>query len=71
MSYSMICPIRDIKGLVSTSGEQALKQITHVKPQIILLDVIMPGIDGFETCRRLKAEKDTRRIPVYREFEQE
>jgi len=49
---------------VATDGESALEQINHARPDIILLDVKMPGIDGFETCRRLKANKETKDIPV-------
>ncbi len=40
--------------LVATSGNQALQQIEHLIPDVILLDAIMPGLDGFETCRSLK-----------------
>ena len=40
---------------IAKSGEQALHAIEKITPDIILLDVLMPGIDGFETCRRLKA----------------
>jgi CheY-like chemotaxis protein len=50
--------------LVLTSGEAALESVKHRLPDIILLDVMMPGIDGFETCRRLKAAAPTRDIPV-------
>ncbi len=50
--------------LVADSGERALLQLTHRRPDIILLDVMMPGLDGFETCRRLKADPPTRDIPV-------
>ena len=50
--------------LVATDGLSALEQIAYLKPDIILLDVMMPGIDGFETCRRLKLEPETARIPV-------
>jgi len=49
---------------VAKSGEEALKQVEAVNPDIILLDVVMPGIDGFETCRRLKDNAATREIPV-------
>ena len=50
--------------LVATDGETALAGIGQALPDIVLLDVRMPGIDGFETCRRLKADEATRDIPV-------
>ena len=50
--------------LVAESGASALKQVKHAPPDLILLDVMMPGMDGFETCRRLKADDDTAAIPV-------
>jgi DNA-binding response OmpR family regulator/DNA-binding CsgD family transcriptional regulator len=50
--------------LVAADGLSALEQITYLKPDIILLDVMMPGIDGFETCNRLKASTETADIPV-------
>lgn len=50
--------------LVATDGLSALEQIAYLKPDIILLDVMMPGIDGFETCNRLKSEPETAHIPV-------
>jgi len=46
------------------SGEVALKIAPRTMPHLILLDVMMPGIDGFETCRRLKAMEETRHIPI-------
>ncbi|TVQ55318.1 MAG: hybrid sensor histidine kinase/response regulator [Spirulina sp. DLM2.Bin59] len=49
---------------VATSGEAALKQLKYVPPSLILLDVMMPGISGFETCERLKADPSTQDIPV-------
>ncbi len=50
--------------LVSQDGESGLKRAKYAHPQIILLDVLMPGIDGFETCCRLKADQTTKDIPV-------
>lgn len=50
--------------LVSRSGESGLQRAAFAKPNIILLDVLMPDIDGYETCRRLKANPQTEPIPV-------
>ncbi|HEY1149150.1 MAG TPA: diguanylate cyclase [Pseudoduganella sp.] len=49
---------------VANSGERALDIARRVLPDLILLDVIMPGMDGFETCRQLKANPLTQPIPV-------
>lgn len=54
----------DYRVKVAINGEQALKIIRAAPPDLILLDVMMPGIDGFEVCRRLKADFTTRSIPV-------
>ena len=50
--------------LVATNGEQALQRALQAQPDIILLDAVMPGMDGFEVARRLKAEAQTAAIPV-------
>jgi DNA-binding response OmpR family regulator len=49
---------------VAQNGLQALDVVTKVKPDLILLDVMMPELDGFETCKRLKADPETAEIPV-------
>jgi adenylate cyclase len=49
---------------VATNGKQALDAVGRVHPDLILLDVMMPEMDGFETCRRLKADEASRQIPV-------
>ncbi|BAS58894.1 response regulator receiver sensor signal transduction histidine kinase [Leptolyngbya boryana NIES-2135] len=49
---------------VAKSGEIALEKLPFIQPDLILLDVMMPGIDGFETCRCLKADENTKNIPV-------
>jgi signal transduction histidine kinase len=46
------------------SGEQALKCATAVNPDLILLDVMMPGINGFDVCRKLKRADETKIIPI-------
>jgi PAS domain S-box-containing protein len=50
--------------LVAQDGESAIQKVEYAHPDLILLDVMMPGIDGFETCRRLKANPLTQHIPV-------
>src|SRR5712691_13378191 len=49
---------------VARSGEKALEQVRLASPDLILLEVVLPGIDGFEICRRLKAHPATHDIPV-------
>jgi signal transduction histidine kinase len=52
------------KTLMAADGESAIEQVEYLRPDLILLDVMMPGIDGFETCRRLKANPNTQDIPI-------
>lgn len=52
------------KMLTASSGESALKRIEAHPPDLILLDVMMPGMDGWEVCRRLKADSATTDIPI-------
>jgi len=54
----------DVNIIVATSGEQGLERLKYTKPDIILLDIMMPGIDGFEVCRRLKESDEYQEIPV-------
>ncbi|NER32933.1 MAG: response regulator [Oscillatoria sp. SIO1A7] len=49
---------------VATDGESAISLVEYAPPDLILLDVMMPGIDGFETCARLKANPQSKDIPV-------
>jgi DNA-binding response OmpR family regulator len=50
--------------IMASNGEEAIELAKSQSPHAILLDVKMPGIDGVETCRRLRAEEQTRYIPV-------
>jgi two-component system, cell cycle response regulator len=50
--------------LLASSGQQAIDMANAHDPEIILLDVMMPGMDGYETCRRIKANPATSHIPV-------
>ncbi|OKH53551.1 hybrid sensor histidine kinase/response regulator [Calothrix sp. HK-06] len=50
--------------LVANDGESAIEQAQYAHPDLILLDVMMPGIDGFDTCQHLKSNSLTREIPI-------
>ena len=50
--------------LVARDGEEGVEMAKSNRPGLILMDLSLPGIDGFEATRRLKADADTRRIPV-------
>lgn len=56
---------RGFEVLAADSGELAIEQLPHSRPDLILLDVMMPGIDGFETCRRIKAEAAWADVPLF------
>lgn len=52
------------KIFVALDGESAIHRTKVTKPDLIILDVMMPGIDGFETCKRLKQNLSTQDIPI-------
>lgn len=54
----------EYKVRVAKSGEAALKSVLHTKPDIILLDVVMPEMDGFEVCKIIKSNPKTSNIPI-------
>lgn len=60
--YQIFCDEHDV--LMATSGQQALDLIEKSLPDVILLDVVMPNMDGHEVCRRLKINPLTEHIPV-------
>jgi class 3 adenylate cyclase len=49
---------------IATNGRQALGVLERIRPDLILLDIMMPEMDGFETCRRIKASTASREIPI-------
>ena len=66
-NLEVLFELLDEKGfevLTATNGESGIKRAKHAQPDLILLDVMMPDIDGFETCLRLKAHEKTRNIPI-------
>ena len=65
MEVVMSCLKQDgLNVLTAKSGEEALKKLASYTPDVIILDVVLPGRSGFEICRELKAETTTRNIPV-------
>ncbi len=54
----------DFEVTIANNGADALKRVAATNPDVIVLDWMMPEMDGFETCRRLKADSVTRDIPV-------
>ncbi|TVR70206.1 MAG: hybrid sensor histidine kinase/response regulator [Spirochaetaceae bacterium] len=66
-NLQMVMQILSDRGLevsVAVSGENALEYLTRRKPDLILLDIAMPGMDGFTLCRRIKDNPETSSIPV-------
>jgi len=49
---------------VASDGTEGLEMIQKEKPDVVLLDLMMPGMDGFEVCQRAKADEATRQIPI-------
>jgi len=50
--------------VAATSGQEALEKIQQEVPDLVLLDLMMPDMNGFETCRRIRAEEKTKSLPV-------
>ena len=49
---------------IAKDGFQALQMIGHIQPDLILLDVMMPGMDGFEVCRRIRSTPQLAEVPI-------
>jgi len=66
-NLNLLCQTLESKGyniIAAPSGEVALQLAARTQPDLILLDIVMPGMDGFETCRRLRADNRLADIPV-------
>ena len=50
--------------ILTENGMQALKMVMHLRPQLIILDIAMPEMDGYEVCTKIKENPDTREIPI-------
>jgi len=48
----------------AADGHQALNELTRCRPDLVLLDIEMPGLNGYEVCRRIKGHPETRELPV-------
>jgi len=54
----------DCEIAVAADGHETLEKVTEFKPDLILLDIMMPRMSGFEVCRKLKSDPETRDIPI-------
>ncbi|MDE3010191.1 MAG: response regulator [Pseudomonadota bacterium] len=66
-NLALLCEALDVARymvLVADDGISALERMAHLVPDIVLLDAMMPGLDGFETCRRIKAHPEWKDVPV-------
>ena len=52
----------EVKGVMD--GTSALEAVASTKPDLVLLDIMLPGVDGYEVCRHIKANQEARHIPV-------
>ena len=62
LEAKLSCEYYDV--ITATSGQEALDKVANENPDIVLLDVMMPGMDGFEVCTKIKENPDTAHIPV-------
>lgn len=61
---SQFLKIAGVQVCIAKSGEEALEKLSVSLPDLIVLDVVLPGRSGFEICRQLKADDKTSRIPI-------
>lgn len=63
-ALSSVLEARNHQVLVATSGEQGVVLAANEQPDVVLMDVVMPGLNGFQATRQIKRSPDTRHIPV-------
>jgi DNA-binding response OmpR family regulator len=64
MMERMVLKKRDYQILTASNGEEGVRRALAERPDVILMDVIMPEMNGFEACRRLRQEEATKNIPI-------
>ena len=64
ISQILYSPDEPYKIITAHNGYEAIKKVDEFIPDLIILDVVMPGINGFEVCKKLKANPRTRLIPI-------
>lgn len=67
LNVRLLSSILEIEGysvVTATNGPDALKMVPETSPDVVLLDVMMPGMDGFEVCQRLRAQPESAHLPV-------
>ena len=62
--WSDVCAEAGLNVTTAATGEQGYRKARDSHPAVVLLDLVLPDIDGWEVCRRLKANDDTKRIPI-------
>jgi len=63
-SVKMLLEKWDYNAVIVSSGNACLKKLKSIKPDLILLDIMMPGMDGWDTCAKIKDNKTTENIPI-------
>jgi len=64
MMEQVILSRKNFELVVARDGEEAVEKSVSEKPDLILMDVVMPKMNGFEACRRIKSEPSTKDIPI-------